>query len=165
MVAPVTCLARRNVALMYESDEQWRRGDEYFIEQLCPEDESLSAVRRASRVAGLPEVKVAPNQAKFLALCAPWSAPDACWSSAPLPATAPSAALKLAHPGTVIVGDNVAREGAVADPASPDPRVVGTRALIELMAANDRLDATALQTVGVKGWDGFALARVIKPAA
>ena len=55
------------------------------------------------------------------------------------------------------------RNGAVADPASPDPRVVGTRALIELMAANNRLDATALQTVGVKGWDGFALARVIEP--
>ncbi len=71
-----------------------------------------------------------------------------------------AAALDLSRPGTVIVGDNVVRNGAVADPASPDPRVVGSRALIDMMASDARLDATALQTVGVKGWDGFALARV-----
>ena len=69
-------------------------------------------------------------------------------------------AVRLARPGTVIVGDNVVRDGRVADPADTDPRVVGSRALIDRMAADPRLDATALQTVGAKGWDGFALAVV-----
>jgi predicted O-methyltransferase YrrM len=72
-----------------------------------------------------------------------------------------AAALALSHPGTVIIADNVVRNGAITDPASSDPRVVGSRALIELMAAEERLDATALQTVGLKGWDGFAIARVL----
>jgi predicted O-methyltransferase YrrM len=70
------------------------------------------------------------------------------------------AAIQLAHPGTLIIGDNVVRNGAVVDPHSTDDRVRGSRALIEAMGSDDRLDATALQTVGVKGWDGFAIARV-----
>ncbi len=70
-------------------------------------------------------------------------------------------ALKLTRPGSVIVGDNVVRDGAVADPASADPRVQGVRSFFDMMAAEPRLDATALQTVGSKGWDGFALALVV----
>ncbi len=69
-------------------------------------------------------------------------------------------ALDLSRPGTVIVGDNVVRGGAVADPASPDRSVQGTRGLLEIIAADPRLTATAIQTVGEKGWDGFVLARV-----
>ncbi|MFE4830545.1 O-methyltransferase [Streptomyces sp. NPDC056672] len=69
--------------------------------------------------------------------------------------------LKLTRPGSVIVVDNVVRSGAVADPTGTDPSVVGTRKMIELMAANPRLSATAVQTVGVKGYDGFVLARVL----
>lgn len=69
-------------------------------------------------------------------------------------------ALKLARVGTVIVGDNVVRGGAVADAASSDPSVVGTRRFIELMVQCPRLTATAIQTVGSKGYDGFALAIV-----
>lgn len=69
--------------------------------------------------------------------------------------------LKLTRPGSVIVVDNVVRNGAVADPSSDDPSVVGTRRMTELMAANPRLSATAVQTVGTKGYDGFALARVL----
>lgn len=72
-----------------------------------------------------------------------------------------NAALRLTHPGSVIIGDNVVRNGAVVDPQSDDARVHGSRQLIEAMANNPRLEATALQTVGMKGWDGFALARVI----
>ena len=53
------------------------------------------------------------------------------------------------------------RDGAVADPASADPRVQGARSFLDMMAAEPRLDATALQTVGSKGWDGFALALVV----
>jgi predicted O-methyltransferase YrrM len=56
--------------------------------------------------------------------------------------------------------DNVVRRGAVLDAASPDPNVLGTRALFAQLAADRRLDATALQTVGHKGWDGLLLARV-----
>ncbi|MEC3919954.1 O-methyltransferase [Nocardia sp. CDC160] len=70
------------------------------------------------------------------------------------------AALRLSKSGTVIIGDNIVRNGAVTDPHSDDPRVHGSRALIEAMGSDPRLNATALQTVGVKGWDGFALAVV-----
>ena len=69
-------------------------------------------------------------------------------------------ALRLARTGTVIVADNVVRDGAIADPGSDDPRVQGVRRFFELAGAEPRLEATALQTVGVKGWDGFALLRV-----
>jgi len=69
-------------------------------------------------------------------------------------------ALSLSRPGTVIIGDNVVRGGAVTDAASRDPRVEGVRAFLEAMAAEPRLEATAIQTVGEKGWDGFVLAVV-----
>ncbi|MBF4477384.1 O-methyltransferase [Rhodococcus rhodochrous] len=70
------------------------------------------------------------------------------------------AALGLSQPGTVIVVDNVVRAGAVVDPDSDDKRVRASRDVLELLAREPRLDATALQTVGTKGWDGFALAVV-----
>jgi predicted O-methyltransferase YrrM len=72
--------------------------------------------------------------------------------------------LKLSHPGTLIVGDNVVRDGAIIagedDPRSADGLVQGVRRFYELLAAEPRLDATAIQTVGAKGHDGFALALV-----
>jgi predicted O-methyltransferase YrrM len=70
------------------------------------------------------------------------------------------AALKLSRPGSVIVVDNVVRSGAVIDPDSADPSVRGTRALFDAVSAEPRLSATAVQTVGTKGWDGFLIARV-----
>ena len=60
----------------------------------------------------------------------------------------------------MIVGDNVVRGGAVADAASTDPNVQGVRTFVDQIAAEPRLRATAIQTVGEKGWDGFVLARV-----
>lgn len=69
-------------------------------------------------------------------------------------------ALKLTRPGSLIVVDNVVRRGAVADPASADPAVAGVRRLVDLIAAEPRVTATALQTVGGKGHDGFLLALV-----
>lgn len=69
-------------------------------------------------------------------------------------------ALRLSRPGTAIVVDNVVREGEVLDPDSGDARVAGTRALFEAVAAEPRLTATAVQTVGAKKWDGFLLALV-----
>ena len=69
-------------------------------------------------------------------------------------------ALRLTRPGSVIVVDNVVRGGRVLDADSTEPSVVGTRATYELLAAEPRLDATVLQTVGAKGYDGFAVALV-----
>ncbi|MER7771799.1 O-methyltransferase [Kitasatospora sp. NPDC096140] len=69
-------------------------------------------------------------------------------------------ALQLTRPGSLIIVDNVVRGGAVADAASTDAAVVGTRALHELIAAEPRVTATSVQTVGSKGYDGFTLARV-----
>jgi len=71
-------------------------------------------------------------------------------------------ALKLARRGTTIVADNVVRKGAVADPASEDPAVQAVRRLCELMAAEPRVTSTVIQTVGCKGYDGFALAVVTR---
>ncbi|MBX3064973.1 MAG: O-methyltransferase [Anaerolineae bacterium] len=70
-------------------------------------------------------------------------------------------ALKLTHRGSVIIGDNVVRNGMVLDSASDDPSVKGTRAFNELFTANPRISATAIQTVGSKGWDGFAIGVVV----
>ena len=70
------------------------------------------------------------------------------------------AAIALSRAGTTIIVDNVVREGAVLDAASDDPRVIGTRALFEAVAAEPRLTATAVQTVGTKKWDGFLMAVV-----
>lgn len=67
-------------------------------------------------------------------------------------------AVRLTRPGGTIVVDNVVREGDLLDAASTDPRVTGTRALFEAVAADPRLSATAVQTVGAKKWDGFLLA-------
>jgi predicted O-methyltransferase YrrM len=69
-------------------------------------------------------------------------------------------ALRLSRPGTVIVVDNVVRDGRVIDAKSPDPDVQGTRRMAEMMAAEPRLNATVLQNVGPKGYDGFVLAIV-----
>ena len=69
-------------------------------------------------------------------------------------------ALKLSHPGTVIITDNVVMQGAVVDAESDNPNVQATRKFVELLASEPRLDGTAIQTVGSKGHDGFAIARV-----
>ena len=69
-------------------------------------------------------------------------------------------ALRLTRPGSVIVGDNVVREGAVTDAASTDPRVQGVRTFTELISRHPKLTATAVQTVGEKGYDGFVMALV-----
>ncbi|MEH0422891.1 O-methyltransferase [Streptomyces sp. B21-083] len=70
-------------------------------------------------------------------------------------------ALRLTTTGSLIIVDNVVRGGAVADANSTDPSIRGTRAALRLIAEHPRLSGTALQTVGSKGYDGFALARVV----
>ena len=70
-------------------------------------------------------------------------------------------ALKLTRPGSLIIVDNAIRGGGVVDADRADPAIAGTRAMYELVAREERLEATAVQTVGTKGWDGFLLARVV----
>lgn len=69
-------------------------------------------------------------------------------------------AIRLSRPGTTIIVDNVVREGGVLVADSDDDRIIGTRALFEMLANEPRLDSTAVQTVGAKKWDGFVLAVV-----
>jgi len=69
--------------------------------------------------------------------------------------------LKLSRPGTLIVADNVVRDGKVIDPHDSDPNIRGVRQFTDLVAAEPRLSTTVLQTVGSKGYDGFAIALVL----
>lgn len=69
-------------------------------------------------------------------------------------------ALKLSRPGTLIVVDNVVRQGRIIEGKSKEIDIVGTRRCLEMMASHPRLSAFAMQTVGVKGVDGFAMAVV-----
>src|SRR6185503_8703499 len=73
-------------------------------------------------------------------------------------------ALRLSRPGTLIVADNVVRQGAIIDAGSDDPRVQGMRRFLQALAEEPRVTATVLQTVGSKSYDGFALAVVIAGA-
>ena len=67
-------------------------------------------------------------------------------------------AIKLGAPGSIIVVDNIARMGRVLEPAADDHQARAVRDMLEMMGENPRLDAAAIQTVGTKGWDGFAVA-------
>jgi predicted O-methyltransferase YrrM len=69
--------------------------------------------------------------------------------------------VRLSRPGSMIIADNIVRNGAVADSASTDVNVQGVRRFIEMLAAEPRVSATAIQTVGSKGYDGFTLAVVL----
>jgi predicted O-methyltransferase YrrM len=73
-------------------------------------------------------------------------------------------ALRLTRPGSVILVDNVVRKGAVIDASSEDPSVRGVRRFNQILAAEARVSATTIQTVGSKGYDGFTLA-VVNAAA
>jgi len=70
-------------------------------------------------------------------------------------------ALKLSRRGSLIIVDNVIRDGEVADESSSDPNILGVRRMFDLMAREKRVSATAIQTVGSKGYDGLAVALVI----
>ncbi len=69
--------------------------------------------------------------------------------------------LRLSRPGTILLADNVVRDGKVIDPKNPDPNIQGVRRFTERIAAEPRLSPTVLQTVGSKGYDGFTLAVVL----
>lgn len=114
-------------------------------------------------LAGRTEVRVGPANAAMRALAAEGAGPfdlifiDADKQGYPEYFTL---ALALAKPGTLIVTDNVVRDGAVADPASQDANVRAVRTLHEMIAAEPRVTATVIQTVGTKGYDGLGFALV-----
>jgi predicted O-methyltransferase YrrM len=74
-------------------------------------------------------------------------------------------AIRLGAPGSIIVVDNIARNGRVLDPAPDDLQASAVRDMLAMMGENPRLDAAAIQTVGTKGWDGFAVAIIKEPVA
>jgi predicted O-methyltransferase YrrM len=71
-----------------------------------------------------------------------------------------TASLRLSRSGTVIIADNVVREGEVVNPESDDPPVLAVRRYLEMLAAEPRVASTVIQTVGSKGYDGFAISVV-----
>jgi len=217
--------------------QTWNAVDTYLTDTLVGPDEALARALRASREAGLPDIHVAPNQGKLIAMLArihgarrileigTLGGYSTIWLARALPqggslvtlevdphhaevarqnlegagvadrveirigraaetlaamagvgeapfdfifidADKPSNpvyldyAVRLARPGALIVVDNVVRNGAVADTDSHDPNIIGVRRMMDAIAANPRLDATAIQTVGAKGYDGFAVITV-----
>lgn len=127
---------------------KWKAVDDYITDLLIPSDPILDAVLRSSEMANLPPYNVSPNQGQLLHLDKPNNPSYLKW------------ALRLSRRGTLIIGDNVVRDGKITDSSSADPNVQGIRQFFELIAAEPRLSATAIQTVGSKGYDGFALAIV-----
>jgi predicted O-methyltransferase YrrM len=129
----------------------------------CEIDPQHAEVARANLAAagfaGLVDVRVGPAVDTLATLSGPF---DLVFIDADKTSNVAylQAALRLSRPGTLIVVDNVVRGGAVVDAASTDPSVLGTRAHADARAAEPRLEATAVQTVGDKGYDGFVLARV-----
>lgn len=71
-------------------------------------------------------------------------------------------AIKLGRPGAIIVVDNIARFGRVLEPAADDAQARAVREMLEMMGDHPRLETAAIQTVGLKGWDGFAVARIVE---
>ena len=127
-----------------------RRRARTFAAPASPTRSTCASVRRSTWLPRLAEEGAGPFDFVFIDADKPNNPHYLAW------------ALRLARPGAAIVCDNVAREGAVIDPASRDPGVRGIRAMFDLIAAEPRLSATAIQTVGAKGWDGFALA-IVEP--
>ncbi|PTU58059.1 methyltransferase [Sphaerisporangium cinnabarinum] len=133
----------------------------------CEIDPAHAAVARESlAAAGLSEVVdvvVGPAADTLRGLVAGGAAPfDLLFVDADKPSNPVylDLALQLSRPGTLVVVDNTVRGGAVADATSTDPNVLGVREMADRVVADPRLDATAVQTVGSKGYDGFVLARV-----
>ncbi len=216
------------------SEKLWSDVDNYLEDVLIGDDPTLDATRKASRVAGLPDIAVSPTQGKLLHLMARMIGAkrilevgtlggySAIWLARALPAdgelitleyepkhadvarsnirnaslddrvtvltgaaidTLPTLgglfdfsfidadkksnpdyfqwALKLSRQGSVIVVDNVVREGRVIETDSNDANIEGIRRLNTMIAAEPRVSATAIQTVGVKGYDGLAVALVV----
>ncbi|HEX8056506.1 MAG TPA: O-methyltransferase [Novosphingobium sp.] len=117
----------------------------------------------AAGVGAIVDIRIAPAIDSLKAMIAAGEAPfDLVFIDADKQSNADyvRAALDLTRPGSAIIVDNVIRDGKVIDPGSGDAMVLGTRRLYDYLHGETRLDCTAVQTVGSKGWDGFMLALV-----
>jgi predicted O-methyltransferase YrrM len=111
------------------------------------------------------EIRLGPALASLAKLVEEHAEPfDFVFLDADKPSTAEyfDAAMRLTHPGSVLVVDNVVRGGSLADLQRPDPSAEGMRRFLAQLAAEPRASGTVLQTVGRKGHDGFALVRVVR---
>ncbi|MBB6017097.1 O-methyltransferase [Deinococcus radiopugnans] len=139
-------------------------GGQLVTLELQPQRAALA--RRSLERAGLSgrvEVRVGQATDSLAQLSADGAAPfDFIFIDADKPSYTEylTGALRLARPGTVLMVDNVVRGGCVISPESDDANVQGVRRFMAALAAEPRLTATALQTVGSKGYDGFVVARV-----
>jgi predicted O-methyltransferase YrrM len=125
--------------------------------------EVATANAERAGLAGLIKVKVGPALDSLRSLVAEHADPfDLVFIDADKQSTPEyfELALELTRPGSVIVTDNVVRGGALADADTQDPGAQGMRRFHELLAAQSRVSATTVQTVGSKGYDGFTLALV-----
>ena len=173
------------------NQDKWTAVDRYITDLFVPRDPALEAALAASDAAGLPqitleaepkhaevaqaniaraglsgvvELRLGPALTTLSQLAAEGRGPfDFIFIDADKPSYPDyfAWALKLSRRGSLIIADNVVRMGAVADAASDDDRVQGARRFNELLAAEPRVSATIIQTVGGKGYDGFAMALVI----
>ena len=147
-------------------DTTWSDVDRYLVDRLLGPDPDLEAARGNLARAGLSdrvEVRVGPALASLAALEAEGAGPfDLVLIDADKPAYPAylEATLRLCAPGSVIVADNVVRGGAVADGGTGSADVRGAQEMLEAMGRSPLLEATAIQTVGEKGYGGFALAVV-----
>ncbi len=140
--------------------------DPYLLSIELEPDRAELARRHVARagLADTVEIRIGPAAGLLARLVAERPKPfDLVFIDADKPSnvTYLEAALALTGPGSLIVVDNVVRRGAVADPRSTEAGVAGSRAVIERVAAEPRLVATAVQTMGRKGHDGMLLARVV----
>ncbi len=134
-------------------------------------DEHHAEVARAnvagSGLAKLVEIRTGPALASLEALGAAGQEPfDLVFIDADKESNPDyfSWAMRLTHPGSLVVVDNVVRRGRVADDDNSDPDILGVRRMIAAMATDDRIDATTIQTVGSKGYDGLTIGLVTEPA-
>ena len=138
--------------------ESWSVVDAYLNGVLIPPDPIAEGTLVANRAAGLPAIDVSPNQGRLLQLLVRMSGARRVLEIGTLGGYS---TLWMRRGAAGRWDDhNVVRAGNVADPDAADADTRGTRELLEALGANPRLEATALQTVGGKGWDGFALAVV-----
>lgn len=133
--------------------------------ELDPHHAEVAASNLArAGLTSLVEIKLGPALETLSALHAQGESPfDLIFIDADKPnnSTYLACALRLSRAGTLIIVDNIVRDGEIVGPDHSDPRVDGARKVFEMLQAEPRLDATAVQTVGSKGYDGFILALVI----
>lgn len=152
----------------------WKAVHAYFAAHLGMSDPLLEAVLQTNAQEQLPPMDVAPNQGKLLYLLARMQGAkrileigtlggySSVWLGRALPPDGRLVTLELdpRHAAVARRNHNVVRDGKVVDADSSDPRVQGVRQLADFLSREPRIEATAIQTAGVKGYDGFLLALV-----